>query len=55
MDRGSHFGSIVNGKQVGGPGGDPGPLAFKESEGTLVLGDKDSPYRYKFKVTVPHP
>lgn len=53
MDRGSHFGSTVNGKQVGGPGGDPGPLAFKELEGTLVLGDKDSPYQYKFKVTVP--
>ena len=55
MDRGSHLGSIVNGKPVGGPCGDPGPLVFNESEGTLVLGDKDSPYRYKYKVTVPHP
>lgn len=47
LDRGSHLGSIVDGKQLGGPKGKAGPLTFQGSEGILVLGDKQSPYRYK--------
>lgn len=47
LDRGSHLGTIVDGQQRGGRKGNTGPLVFKESEATLVLGDKHSPYKYK--------
>lgn len=47
LDRGSHLGTIVDGKQLGGPRGRQGPLKLKSPEGTIVLGDKHSPYRYK--------
>ena len=47
LDRGSHLGSIVDGRQLGGEEGDPGPLFFKGSEGTLVLGNTKSPFKFK--------
>ena len=47
LDRGSHLGTIVDGKQLGGSGNSQGPMTLKSTEGTIVLGDKDSPYRYK--------
>jgi hypothetical protein len=50
VDRGSRLGSLVDGKQVGGEGGHPGPVFFTGTEGTLVLGVQPSPYT--FKVTI---
>ena len=50
LDRGSHLGSFVDGQLLGGAKGDPGPIYFKRSEGTLgtlVLGVKKSPYKFK--------
>ncbi len=47
VDRGSRLGAFVDEKQLGGPGGDPGPLFFSSPEGSLVLGTKRSPFRYK--------
>jgi len=47
LDRGSTLGSLVDGKQLGGEGGIPDPLFFESSGGTLVLGDSQSPFRYK--------
>ena len=47
LDRGSTLGSLVDGRQVGGSEGDPGPLFFSGSEGTLVLGNRDSAFTYK--------
>jgi len=50
LDRGSHLGSIVDGRKLGGQEGDPGPLILDKKEGTLVLGDKSSPYKYRIIV-----
>jgi len=47
LDRGSTLGSLVDGRQIGGSEGDPGPLFFSDSEGTLVLGNRHSPFMYK--------
>jgi CRP-like cAMP-binding protein len=47
MDRGSTLGSLVDGQQLGGPHGDPGPVFLAGSEATLVLGSKHSPFRYR--------
>ena len=47
VDRGSTLGSWVDGRQVGGPSGLSGPVFFTESEGLLVLGHRDSPFRYR--------
>ena len=49
-DRGSQLGSLVDGQLLGGPGGNPGPLMFNPGGGTLVLGDKRSPYKYKVMI-----
>jgi CRP-like cAMP-binding protein len=49
-DRGSRLGSLVDGKQLGGAAGHPGTLFFSGTEGTLVLGNRFSPF--KFKVTI---
>ena len=49
-DRGSHLGSIVDGRLLGGNEGTPGPLFFEGSEGILILGNSKSPFRYKIKV-----
>ena len=47
VDRGSSLGSWVDGRQVGGPSGLSGPVFFTGSEGLLVLGTRDSPFRYR--------
>ena len=47
VDRGSTLGSWVDGRQVGGPSGLPGPMFFNAPEGLLVLGTQDSPFRYR--------
>jgi CRP/FNR family transcriptional regulator, cyclic AMP receptor protein len=49
-DRGSHLGSIVDGRLLGGREGAPGPLLFTGSEGILILGNHNSPFRYKIKI-----
>ena len=46
VDRGSTLGSWVDGRQVGGPSNLRGPLFFTGPEGLLVLGHRDSPFRY---------
>ena len=50
LDRGSHLGSFVDGRQLGGTEGGPGPLMFQPSGGTLILGEKQSPYKYKLSI-----
>jgi CRP-like cAMP-binding protein len=47
FDRGSTLGALVDGRQLGGPSGDPGPAFFSGSEGILILGSKNSPFIYK--------
>jgi CRP/FNR family transcriptional regulator, cyclic AMP receptor protein len=49
-DRGSHLGSIVDGQQLGGQGGVPGPIFFEGSEGSLILGNSKSPFRYQIRI-----
>ena len=46
VDRGSTLGSWVDGRQVGGPSNLRGPVFFSGPEGLLVLGHRDSPFRY---------
>ena len=50
-DRGSHLGSIVDGRLLGGREGASGPLFFNDTEGILTLGNSNSPFRYKIKST----
>jgi CRP-like cAMP-binding protein len=47
VDRGSTLGSWVDGQRLGGPSGNSGPVFFTKSEGLLVLGTVDSPFRYR--------
>jgi len=47
LDRGSTLGSWVDGRQVGGPSGLSGPVFFTAPEGLLVLGTRNSPFRYR--------
>jgi CRP-like cAMP-binding protein len=47
VDRGSTLGSWVDGQQLGGPSRLSGPVFFTGSEGLLVLGSRDSPFRYR--------
>jgi CRP-like cAMP-binding protein len=47
VDRGSTLGSWVDGQQLGGPSGLSGPVFFTGAEGLLVLGSRDSPFRYR--------
>ena len=49
-DRGSYLGSIVEGQVLGGENGIPGPIFFEGSEGTLILGNNKSPFRYKIRI-----
>jgi CRP-like cAMP-binding protein len=51
-DRGSQLGATVDHERIGGKEANPGPVFFKDDEGTLVLGSKSSPYRFKVK-TIP--
>lgn len=50
LDRGSELGAVVDGTRIGGKFG-PGPVYFKDKEGLLILGNDDSPYRYKISVS----
>jgi CRP-like cAMP-binding protein len=47
VDRGSTLGSWVDGQQVGGRSGASGPVFFTGEEGLLVLGGRDSAFRYR--------
>ena len=47
VDRGSQFGSLLNGDQLGGVDGDPKPVILTEPESILVLGHVTSPFKYK--------
>jgi CRP-like cAMP-binding protein len=47
MDRGSTLGSWLDGEQIGGPSNVSGPVFFTGSEGLLVLGTRESPFRYR--------
>jgi FHA domain len=47
VDRGSTLGSWVDGQQLGGPSRLSGPVFFAGAEGILVLGNRDSPFRYR--------
>ena len=47
VDRGSQFGSLLNGDQLGGVDGDPKPVYLSEPESVLVLGHVTSPFKYK--------
>src|SRR5262245_8334836 len=47
VDRGSSLGSWVDGQQLGGPSRVSGPVFFTGSEGSLVLGNRDSPFKYR--------
>ena len=47
IDRGSQFGSLLNGDQLGGVNGDPKPVFLSEPESILVLGHVTSPFKYK--------
>ncbi len=49
-DRGSYLGSIVDGLLLGGEEGIPGPIFFEGSEGTLILGNHKSSFRYKIQI-----
>ena len=51
VDRGSTLGSWVNGRQIGGPSDMAGPVFFTGPEGVLVLGHRDSPYKYRVNVS----
>ena len=47
LDRGSTLGLWQDGRHVGGPSGLSGPVFFTGTEGLLVLGTRDSPFRYR--------
>jgi CRP/FNR family transcriptional regulator, cyclic AMP receptor protein len=47
VDRGSALGSWLDGQQIGGPSSVSGPVFFTGSEGLLVLGTQESPFRYR--------
>jgi len=49
-DRGSYLGSIIDGRLLGGEEGSPDPMFFEGSEGTLILGNHKSPFRYKIQI-----
>jgi CRP-like cAMP-binding protein len=51
VDRGSTLGSWVDGRQVGGPSGVSGPVFFTGPEGLLVLGHRDSPFKYRVNIS----
>jgi len=46
VDRGSHHGTLVGGRRLGGPDGDPGPLYFDGPESTIILGSEKSRFRF---------
>ncbi len=52
VDRGSTLGSWVGGHQIGGPTGRSGPVFLTEAEALLVLGSRDSPFRFRVSLPV---
>jgi len=50
VDRGSQFGSLLNGDQLGGANGNPNPVCLTESESILVFGHVTSPFKYKISL-----
>jgi len=50
MDRGSTLGGFVDGQAFGGPDGDPGPIFFGPTGGTLILGTEQSPFKFRLVV-----
>lgn len=53
VDQQSRLGTLVDGRPLAGSRGQPGPLFFSDSGGTLVLGNSRSPYSYE--VSIQHP
>ena len=51
MDLGSTMGTWINGRQLGGPTLDPGPVFFGASGGELILGKRESPYVFSVVVS----
>jgi hypothetical protein len=51
MDLGSTLGTLVNGRQLGGPTLDPGPVFFGANGGELILGKRESPYVFDVAVS----
>jgi cellulose biosynthesis protein BcsQ len=51
MDLGSTLGTWVNGRQLGGPTLDPGPVFFGPNGGELILGKRESPYVFDVVVS----
>jgi len=47
VDRGSRLGSIVNGRVLGGPSADRGPLLLDGAKAKLVLGKSTSPFQFE--------
>ena len=47
VDRGSSLGSWVDDQKLGGPSGASGPMFFTGPGGLLVLGSRNSPFRYR--------
>jgi len=52
VDRGSTLGSWVGVQQIGGPSGRSGPVFFTGAEALLVLGSRESPFRFRVSVPV---
>jgi hypothetical protein len=52
MDLGSRLGTCVDGRQLGGPTADPGPVYFGPKGGELILGmRRRSPYVFDVEVS----
>ena len=50
VDRGSQYGSLLNGDQLGGVNGNPKTVFLSEPESVLVLGHVTSPFKYKLSL-----
>ena len=50
VDRGSHLGGQVDGEQLGGLEGYPGPIYLHRAESLLTLGGPGSPFQFKIKI-----
>jgi CRP-like cAMP-binding protein len=51
VDRGSRLGSSLDGRRLGGPDGEAGPVLLEGNEARLVLGNAQSPYAFRIRVT----
>jgi hypothetical protein len=54
VDRGSTLGSWIDGQQIGGPSPLSGPVFFTGRYGLLVLGSRNSPFRYRVSFQAGH-